>query len=68
VHLRKVGQLLEDGLVAKRHVDHAMMGKRAHRRQRSTFLSTTLAASRDEETSILALVSDLVVSKRALPE
>jgi hypothetical protein len=68
VHLRKVGQLLEDGFVAKWHVDHAMMGKHTHRRQRGTFLSTSLTVGRDEEASVLTLVGDLIVSKRALLE
>lgn len=52
--LGQVGELTEGGLVAKRDVDHAMVSKSAHSRQRSGLLATTHGPARDEQASILA--------------
>lgn len=55
VHLGQVGQLAEDGLVAERHEDEAVMGERAHRCDGCALLPTAGRAGGDEEAGVLAL-------------
>lgn len=52
----KTSQKLERGLVAKRHIDDTVVGERAHRSKRSALLPTTLGASGDEHSTVLAPV------------
>lgn len=52
--LAVVTEEVECGLVAKRNVDDAVVGKGAHGSESSALLSTTLGAGRDEQASVLA--------------
>jgi hypothetical protein len=54
VNLVQVAQLGEDGLVAQRNVDEAVVGESAHRGKGSRLLTTTLSTGRHEETGVLA--------------
>lgn len=54
MNLSKVGELLEDGGVAERNVDHAVVSKSRHGGDAGGFLSSTWRSSGDEETSVLA--------------
>lgn len=54
--LRHVGKDAEGGLVAERHVDHAVVGQRGHGRKHGALLTTAHGGSGDEDTSVLAPV------------
>lgn len=54
VNLVQVAQLAEDGLVAQRNVDEAVVSESAHRGKGSGLLTTTLSTGRHEETGVLA--------------
>ena len=54
VNLVQVAELSEDGLVAQRNVDEAVVSESAHRGKGSGLLTTTLGTGRNEKTGVLA--------------
>lgn len=57
MYLRQIGKLTKARRISKRNIDDTMMGERTHSSQRRTLLSTTLCASRDEDTSVFTPVA-----------
>lgn len=54
MNLIQVAQLAEDGLVAERNVNEAVVSESAHGGKSSRLLTTTLGTGGNEETGILA--------------
>lgn len=59
MHFIEIAQLLKRVLVSKRYVDHAVVCKRRHRRERRALLSTTQSGRGNEETGIFTGVRAL---------
>ena len=57
MNLAEVGELREDGLVAERDEDDAVVGQSAHGGERRALLSTAEGTGADEEAGVLAPVA-----------
>ena len=68
-HRGQIGQGRKRRGVTQRHIDHAVVGEGAHRRQRRALLSTALGSGADENANVLAVVAArLPLFARLVPE
>ena len=56
-HRGQIGQGRKRRGVTQRHIDHAVVGEGAHRRQRRALLSAALGSGADEDANVLAVVA-----------
>ena len=68
-HGGQIGQGRKGRGVTQRHIDHAVVGEGAHRRQRRALLAPALGSGADEDANVLAVVAaGLPLLPRMVPE